>query len=310
VSSIGIVDEVVCQMVPVAEPEWQPDIIVVVFEERFLREKGFAQIERLVPRRRRLVIDPDGKYCDPVHVGDDTNHDNAESQRLWKADFDRVSDVVLQPTLRAETGVQRFLYFGIDLHRKRERVPPDEKTFDLVYVGNNWYRWNDVLQLLDGLAKPRTRLGRIGIFGQYWNGDPLPGYEQETFSDPKLLRARGVEIYPPVPFDQVEATMASGRTSPVLVRPILNALELVTPRMFETFAADTVPLIPPYMRHAPKLYGPYVEELQLSSRPSDDLNKILEKYDRYTVISREICSDLERDHSYEIRLAQLVEHAS
>jgi glycosyltransferase involved in cell wall biosynthesis len=309
VSALGVFDEVVGRNLPVADADWKPDVMAFVFEERFLREKGFEAAERLVPRSRRLVIDPDGKYFEPVTAGTDTNHPTADSRAVWSADFERLSDTILQPRLGPGVrGTESFLYFGVDRHREHQASDRGNghTDYDLVYVGSNWYRWHDIVWLLGGLAPVRQSLGRMAVFGRYWSGEPLNGYEEFTSSSPEYLRAHGVETHDSVPFDAVESTMAKGRLNPILVRPILNELNLVTPRMFETFAAGTVPILPPYMRHAPALYGAEVAPLCLPDDPGDAVVSILDDYDQYRQLAEDIRAKLARDHNYEKRLEQLL----
>jgi hypothetical protein len=306
VSSLGIVDETVRRMVPVADVDWRPDLMVFVFEERFLRPEAWAHVEKTVPRSRRVVIDPDGKYSPVTTIGSDTNHPTPDSRRDWSTDYERLSDVILQPCLGPlAPGVRRFFYFGVDRHRSRSDAPAGEKPYDIVYVGNNWYRWHDIVWFFEGLSRVRSKLGRIAIFGGYWSGDPLEGYEDHTWSDPDFLLAHGVETYPSVPFDAVELTMGQGRLCPVFLRPVLNTLGLVTPRMFETFAADTVPIFPPYVRHAAALYGDEVAPLCLGDDPADAVMKILNEYPAHASLAREIGTKLAREHSYEVRLNEL-----
>jgi hypothetical protein len=307
VSTLGIVDEIVRGMVPVAEPDWKPDVMVLIFEERFLKSESSNMIERLVPRSRRLVIDPDGHYSPPMSVGCDTNHPTDDSWAAWSGDFERLSDLILQPCLGPlPPKTRRFLYFGVDLHRRRAGMTDNRKEYDIVYVGNNWYRWHDVEWLVHSVAPARSTLGRIAIFGQYWDGDPLYGYEQHTQSDPAFLRRHQIEVYPPVPFDDVEHTMGQGRLSPVFVRPILSAIQFVTPRMFETFAADTVPLMPPYVHHATTLYGDRVRPLCLPDDPLPAVLQVLNDYSHYAALAREIGAMVASEHSYEARLGELL----
>jgi hypothetical protein len=305
-SSLGIVDKVVREYVPIAEPDWKPDLMVLVFEERFLKPEGFKIIEKNVPRSNRLVIDPDGKFCAAIEAGSDTNHPTADSWSVWSSDFLRLSDVILQPRLgKLHPPAHRFLYFGIDLHRSRP-ARDKEKNYDIVYIGNNWYRWKDMVWLLTALKPIRQRIGRIAVFGNWWSGDVLPGYEEHTYSEPAFLKEHGVETYSPVAFDEVESVMGHGRLSPIFVRPVLNALNLVTPRMFETFAADTIPILPPYMRHGEHLYGPGAESLRLLSDPSDAVLNILENYQHYLALIRDIRDRLETKHCYEARIKELM----
>jgi hypothetical protein len=308
VSALGIFDEIVGRNVPVADREWTPDVMVFVFEERFLREDGFAAAERLVPRARRLVIDPDGKYSEAVAVGNDTNHETADSRRVWSAEFERLSDTILQPRLGSgPPNSKSFLYFGIDVHGhvSRARIA-GQHEYDVLYVGNNWYRWHDFVWLLEGLAPVRSQLGRIGVFGQYWSGEPLVGYEEHTQSDPELLRRYGVDVAPSVPFDGVEGSMSRGRVNPVFVRPVLGRLKHVTPRMFETFAADTVPMLPPYLDYASDLYGPLAKILQLPDVPGPAVLSTLSAYSDRLAVAREIREHLVREHCYDVRLDQLL----
>lgn len=305
VSEIGIVDQTVRSLIPIAPADWCPDLLVCVFEERFLREGGFRKIETSVPRDRRIVIDPDGKYTETVTFEGDCNHFNASEAKNWRDDFERISDKILQPSLgKLPTGVSRFLYFGVDLHRV-SRVASD-KVFDVVYVGNNWYRWAEIMWLFGSLSRIRGRLGRLAIFGQYWGGIPLENYETETFSDPNFFRMNGIETFGPVPFDKVEETMEKGFLSPIFARPILRHLKLVTPRMFETFAAATVPLLPENVIYALPLYDSGAKFLVLGSCPSKTVQEALSNYGEYSRVANDVRESLQINHNYEVRLRELV----
>lgn len=306
-SQLGLVDESVRQKVAVADAHWTPDVTVLVFEsEQFLTPHALSLIERS-PRRRRIVIDPDAKYSEITRIGADANHPSANAREFWRELYDHLSDTILQPRLGPMTGgARRFLYFGVDLNRPPRARHEAGKPFDLIYVGNNWYRWHDFQWLFTKVARVRQRLGRIAVFGQYWQGDSAPGFEEHTYSAPAFLQAHRIESYPPVPFDEVESRMGQGRFHPIFVRPILNRLGLVTPRMFETFMADTVPVLPPYFRHAPSLYGAEVEPLFLTEDPADSLPGMMQSYSRYVSLSRSIRERLVKEHSYDQRLQELL----
>jgi glycosyltransferase involved in cell wall biosynthesis len=307
-SHLGIVDEIVQQKVPTADADWKADLLVMVCEERFLEPEARKKIEVLYPRSRRILIDPDGRYSPLIDVGNDANHPTPESRAEWVADFDELSDVIVQPSIGAPApGTQRFLYFGVDTHRKRPARSIQQKTYDIVYVGTNWYRWRDIVWLVEGLSAVRDRVERIAIFGQWWTGESAEGCEAETYSTPEYLRNHSVETLPSAPFDDVEMTMGSGRLSPILIRPVLSALEMATPRMFETFVANTVPVLPPYFRYASALYGEGVAPLILPEAPAPAIGDLLDNYADSVALAEEIASKLTRDHSYERRLSQLVE---
>jgi len=307
-SSLGIVDPVVQAMIPVAETEWEPDLMVLVFEShQFLHPDAVARIEKLIPRSRRVVVDQDGMYSPETRVGADTNHPTADSQASWTSLFDRLSDTILQPCLNPVTpGVRSFLYFGFERQSSPATETASRRAYDIVYVGNNWYRWHDLVWLCRGLASVRARLGRIAVFGKWWLDDAIPLYEEQTYSDPAFLRDHGVEMYPAVRFDEVERTMKQGRLNPVFVRPVLNELGFITPRMFETFAADTIPLLPPYLRIAVSLYGSEAQRLCLPDEPAGAVLSILDRYADYVGLAQEIGAKLAKEHSYEVRLAQLL----
>lgn len=307
-SILGQVDQSVQKKVPVAPADWIPDLGVMVFEsEQFLSLADLSRIERIVPRSHRVIIDPDGNYLEIVRDGADTNHPTEESLHYWSAFYRQLSDTVLQPRLGPmEPGTQRFLYFGLDLHRPGDPRANSEKLYDLLYIGNNWYRWHDIVWLLGQLQTIRPKLGRIAIFGKDWFGETATGYEECTYSDPTMLEAHGVETYGSVPFDEVEPRMGQGKLHPIFIRPILNALKLITPRMFETFAADTVPILPPYFHHAAALYGEKVRPLCLPPNPNDSILSMLDNYSDYVCLAFEIRNELITAHSYESRLAELI----
>jgi hypothetical protein len=306
-SLLGIVDETVQQKVSTASADWNADLLVLVCEELFLRQDARQQLEALYPRSRRVLIDPDGRYSPLTNIGIDANHATEEARAEWVTEFESLADKIVQPSLGASApGTHSFLYFGVDNHRTRHGTDP-RKAYDLIYVGNNWHRWRDITWLVESLAPVRAAVERIAVFGQWWTGETVAGCEAEIFSDPHFLRENGVETHPPVPFDDVELTMARGRISPVLVRPILNALHLATPRMFETFVAGTVPILPPYFAHAPDLYGDRVRPLQLPAAPAETILGILTQYESFVELTREVADMLGRDHSYEKRWSQLLD---
>ncbi|HVS01914.1 MAG TPA: glycosyltransferase [Thermoanaerobaculia bacterium] len=305
VSSLVPLHPEVERAVPVADPEWRADYLVFVFEDwQYLSPPALEQLQRSTPRSRRLVIDQDGKYSPPTSAGADSNHRSDDEWRSWKGLFERLSDVILQPTLAApQPGVESFLYFA---------APPriascgTNRSFDVVYVGNNWYRWQDLVWFGQGIAPIRDRLGRIAVCGKWWDDETERDHPEQTWSDPRLLKRLGIELLPAVAFGDVVETMSRGRLNPQFVRPVLNELALVTPRMFEAFAADTVPVFPPHLRHVDRLYGQAIEPLVLPERPAAAVLQMLERHSEYAALAKEIAGKLEREHSYDARLSQLL----
>lgn len=95
-SEFGCIDDVIRTAIPVASKDWDVDLLVIVYESYpFLSESDIDLICKIVSRKKRILIDPDGKYLKPALSGADTNHPTA--------------DVILQPFLGSS-----FLYFGMD----------------------------------------------------------------------------------------------------------------------------------------------------------------------------------------------------
>lgn len=131
-------------------------------------------------------------------------------------------------------------------------------------------------------------------------------FKEATISDPKFLERNNIEVYKSAPYGQVEKAMSRGKLNPILIRPILKKLRFVTPRMFETLLADTIPLIPSYF--AQYLYEEGIERFVLSDdNPSEDILRILRDYENNRKIVKKIRENLKQKHSYESRLKQLLQ---
>lgn len=119
----------------------------------------------------------------------------------------------------------------------------------------------------------------------WWVDSPLR--EAAYYTDPSYLRRLEVEIMPPVPVRQVITSMSRGVFNPVLVRPIFNHLRIVNPRLFETPAANTIPLfgLPP--EYVQEIYGEQALELVLGDNASEKIADLLRR-------PRALCRDRER----------------
>lgn len=306
VSTLGIVDDIVTTEIAIADESWKPDIVVTVFESyQYLTPHSLPALLRWVPRARRIVIDNDGKASAAIRVRGDTNHDDDAAAARWSELFAMLSDVVLQPTLgEAPAGAAPFLFFGVNARRRT--VARDTKDFEILYVGNNWYRWDDWRQFLEAVAPRRNGFGRIAIYGKWWSGEALPGLTDHTWSDPIFLRRHGVEVFPSVPFGSVEESMGRGVFNPVFVRPSLYQLRLVTPRMFETFAADTVPMLAPYLDYLGPLLGEDGDRFRLASYTSTSIADLVDSHESLLALKREISGEMASRHSYDSRLDELI----
>ena len=311
VSEFGYIDNIIRSTVPVANRQWQPDLFVIVYESYpFLSKMDIEQIQNFIPRKKRVLVDPDGKYLPPLSTENDTSHPTKDSYKYWSNLYDSLSDVILLPFLKGNVSrdnVHSFLYFGID--NTFSDFNKIKKDFDLVYVGNNWYRWKDIVALISGISSIRKLVKNVALVGMYWDGKAKKGNEKATYSNFEYLKKNNIKIYKSAAYGQVEKTMSKGLLNPVFVRPILNKLNLITPRMFETFAANTIPLLPNYFKNAPHLYGVGVEKLFLSDNPAERIVTIFKNYNKYKELVLKIRNKITSRHSYETRLKELLSFA-
>ena len=127
-------------------------------------------------------------------------------------------------------------------------------------------------------------------------------------SDPEYLRRLNVEVLPPVPFGDVVGWMSKALFNPVLMRPIFRQLQFVTPRLFETPAANMIPLFGFDLDHVKEIYGGSAADLVLSP---DDLDAqildVIERPDHYAEIVTGLRDELSVRHSHVARLRELVD---
>ncbi len=265
-----------------------------------------------IPRSRRVVIDCDGKYNDAIQITGDMNHASTDLSRQWLEICDSISDTILQPTYHpVRSNVKSFFFHGYD---PSWEVPLDfdHKKFGMVYVGNNWFRWRSLCGVLGILEPVLQRVGRIAIVGNGWDR-PAPWAkpilpEDAYYTDPEYLRRLGVEVLPPIHFEEVIGWMSRGLFSPVIYRPLFDHLSLVTCRSFETPAANTIPLLCQEQQFVSDVYGAAGLELVLPrERPEDKILDLFERPQHYMNVVRELRHVLNQRYSYAVRIRELVQ---
>jgi hypothetical protein len=116
-----------------------------------------------------------------------------------------------------------------------------------------------------------------------------------------------IEVSPPVHFKEVIDHMSRGVIHPVVYRPLFNHLQLVTCRTFETFAANTIPLFGVDEAYVQEFYGERAVELVLPAlRPEEKVLDMLRRPNYYAEIVRDIRQYLAQNHSYAVRLRELI----
>lgn len=292
------------------------DKVVYLFESELYRVSRLHEASLLatMPRQSRVVFDMDGMY-NPLIVlnGYDRNHTGEAERQEWVAFYKALSDRVVKPTMAEhdQPDVVALPIYGYDPALQLDPASASEKTYDILHVGHNWWRWREISErLLPALEPIRNKLGDIGFVGLWWDGPPAEGREAgpaEAFqSDPDLLRRLRIQTRPAVMFDEVIRTMSTARINIFTQRPILHHLRHLTLKYFEIFYADTIPLLMLDPDHAAEVYGPAALELVLSG---DIAAKILDALDRpeyYRGVVEDVRSHLSAHHSYDTRLEELI----
>ena len=292
------------------------DAIVFIFEWTTRLKPGdqldLARIVGRIPRRRRVILDGDGKYNDVIQVADDYNHASANEAQEWIEACDSLSDKICQPTLHPlRPNVIPFLFYAYNPSWQRS-IESDSKDYDMLYVGHSKFRWSPMARVLAGIEPIRSQLGRLGLVGYGWDHPPQWAnsmqLERAYFADTRQLDAMRIETLAPVRFEFVIDWMSKARFNPVLLRSVFGHLRIVTPRLFETVAADTIPLFVLEPNHAEEIYGEQGLELVLPEQaPHEKILDIVRHPEHYRDVVAAMRQHLAASHSHTARLRRLIE---
>ncbi|ORT59193.1 glycosyltransferase [Streptomyces sp. CB03238] len=311
-SQLSRLDGTVNAHLPVVDDITWATHLVLVFENAQFLSLQQRELCEVVPRQRRIVLDPDGHWGPQVCAGVDNNA-GVDTIDSWHKLYADLSDVILQPRLgeHLPDGAQFFSYFGMpDIHRLATDYPnPRTMPYELQYVGANWWRWKEMTSLLHAAGASRPPIRRIRVCGRWWTGDPHPDHLLATANEHGWMEEHGVEVAPPVPFGQVVSAMAQAAITPVLARPLLARMELLTPRMFETLASGSIPVLWPDLGHLSALYGDDVELFLLGGDPADTLAQMLRDPGRYRRPLAAIQRRVHERFNYRTVLAELIQFA-
>jgi hypothetical protein len=292
------------------------DAVVFLFEwttrQYYGDQVDLVRLVGKIPRERRVIIDGDGNYNDVISVDGDTNHADVASSRAWTEVCDSLSDKICQPTLHPlRPNVRSFLFYA---YNPAWEVPLDfsAKEFGMAYVGHSKFRWNPMERVLRAIEPIRDIVGRIALVGHGW--DSMPWWatkmqiEDVYYTDKAFLRELGVEFLPAVPFEQVVSWMSKAIFNPLLLRPTFSHLRLVTPRLFETPAASTIPLFVLDEAHVQDIYGDEALELRLADEnPQEKILDLVRQPQRCVDTIMGIRQRLAEKHSHIARIQQLIE---
>jgi hypothetical protein len=280
-----------------------------------------------MPKERRIVVDCVGRYNETYRVEHDFNHlEKMEGHQGWEwvEALQTVAGLVVQPTLSPRReDVRSFLFHAYDTRAvtRPYRSPAEaagswagtngsSRPYGLVYVGNNWQRWSQMRRLLEGLEPIRGAVGRICIAGWDWSKRPDWAVQlgiQGVDVDTDLLARLAVETQDAIPFTEVVPFLGKARFAPVVHRPLFNHLGLVTNRTFETFAADTLPLLLIPEDFAEAIYGLDARPLVVGDDVAGTLRDMMRHPEVYWDAVLRVREYLAAHHSYEQRFSELID---
>ncbi len=302
-------------------------VVFVIYESWDFPDMPYlAQLLDGIPKRKRVIIDCYGRYNETIRVEHDFNHlEKMDGHQGWEwvEGFQAVSDKILQPTLTPlRSDVQSFLFHAYDADAGVSNYSsPAEaanawlgkangsKPYGVTYVGNNWQRWTQVQRFLEAIEPLKKELGPIAIVGSGWDNTPDWAIQLGVHGadvDPMLLERLGVERKAGIPFDQVSQFLTQGRFAPIFHRPLFNHLGLVTNRTFETFCADTMPLLMLPEQIVDTIYGVDARPLAPGNDVAGRLEDIMHRPAFYWDAVLKTRAHLTRNHSYQQRFRELL----
>jgi hypothetical protein len=275
-----------------------------------------------MPKRQRVIIDCTGRYNETIRVEHDFNHlEKMDGHQGWEwiDAFQSVGNLILQPTFSPRRhDVLPFLFHGFELDEvanssqrdTAERWATQPKRYGVAYVGNNWQRWTQVRRFVEAIAPLRERLGPLALFGGDWKQRPEWAVQlgiKGADVDPELLDALGVERFDPIPYSDFRKCLSQARFSPIFQRPLFNELGLVSNRIFETFAADTMPLLLLPEPLVVSIYGQHATPLILGDDIAGQLEDMIRNPLPYWEAIARVRKHLFAHHSYHQRLSELTD---
>ncbi len=284
------------------------DLFVFYFDNGnfYDRDQYPGELEKLLsilPRERAIVIDADGKYNQTLSHEGDSNHASQRAGENWRHTFKSISDDIYQTTLvPINPNVKPFLFWGY----KEPEGDREEKEFDLLYLGSNWHRMKKLQDFLDNFDSLRIQFPKISVWGKNWT-TPDKYWPDATKPDMSYFRQKDIDLKEyTTKFGEFTRILSKSRFSPILIRPILSYMQMITPRMLETFASGTIPILTSDFEYGKQIYGEASKKLFLKE---DSREKLLDMHNnefRYREATEEVRKNLRDNHSYESRLKKLV----
>jgi hypothetical protein len=171
------------------------------------------------------------------------------------------------------------------------------------YIGSNWFRFAALTEVFSVARAVLPPGARLRVRGKYWNGEFRSGFEAATKADSETLRQLGIEVCPCVPFGDVVRRMGDATVTPVLVRPLIGALGFLTPRMFETVTAMTIPVYREEDSYISELY--HDDQYFCLGRTDAKMHDVFQGGETLDTVLQEVRQRIQRDYSYVSLLTRL-----
>jgi hypothetical protein len=251
----------------------------------------------------------------PITVvnGYDRNYWSKSERLEWLAYYNALAGKILQPISSplSDPRVIGLPFYGYGPTAQIICDAPRYKCFDVIYVGHNWWRGQEMNKhLLPEIERIRAHVGDICFVGSWWEAIPPWARDLDIEVAFRLnrdyLRRLRIQIKSAVPYTHVIQTMSKGRINIMTQRPLLRHLKHLTSKYFEIFCADTIPLVILDPDHMQTIYGPAGRELALDGRVGYKLLDALRKPKKYRDIVQEVRRYLNAHHSYDNRIRELV----
>ena len=281
----GYADSYVKKVLPVIQTDSWPSqsILIYIFENILYLDPNINQglLEkhlRVSKKYPHCIIDTDARYED----------------HRWKKILDEFEVPVLQPKIYSDKLSDNIISYPFFCFPEPEQVI-SHKKHDMVYVGNNWKRTEEMSIIIDGIKRIKNAF-TLAIYGKNWK---------------KIIDSDDdqISLHPSVPSNAFLHTQSLGEFSPILISKELLEKKLYTPRMFETIAADTLPLIPDTLWFANEIFGSAESFIYSPRNLHEVVLKMKENKNNYINFKKNIQQHLQQKFSPEVLLTTLVSHA-
>jgi len=274
-----------------------------------------------IPREKRAIVDLWGRYNDTLRADHDFNHlEKLDGHQAWEWQdaIATVSETILQPTLSPKRkDVKPFLFHGFDQASVAKQYANaseaanawQNKPYGAMYVGSNWQRWHQVHAFLEEYAEVRAEAGPACLIGWDWSARPDWAVQKAIMgvdTDAAFLAANKVEVRNGVRFDEIVSLLGQAKFAPVIHRPLFKELGFVTNRSFETFYADTIPLLMLPESFVQSIYGAGAKKLVPTKGVASFVKDALKNPEPYWDAVLKTRAHLAAKHSYAVRIEELM----